>query len=611
MAATDNSGVGDVPSSAVPQKGAESTLDDTSPVSRIEGLLRDKNWLPGATSRPDTAPPLHAAVMISSVFINLLALALPLVILQVYDRILPNQSYDTLGLLLIGLGVVVILDTVMKVARAYLVGWSAARYEHHVGIAAVERILNAPSNLIENDAPSVHVDRLNAVDAMREFYGGQSRLLLIDLPFIFIFLGLIAFVGGYLVLVPLILFVVLGTATLMCGRSLREVLQNRSDFDDRKYDFIIEALSGIQTIKSMAMEPQFQRRFERLQKTGVNAAYKTIVLGNAAQSFGNLFANLTMISVVSVGAIFVIQGSLTVGTLACCTLLSGRTIQPLLKGLGLWTQLQSLSIAKRRIEELFALPTVVESGMGPIADCTGEIKVRNLSFSYSPDSPKLMDDISFEVAPGEIIAIKGDDGCGKSTLVRMMAGQFEPGEGEVRIDGYDVCGPWKKALSEWVAYVPQTSSMFHGTILQNITMFRTGEAIDAARQAAQLIGLEADIHRLPEGYDTPISEGITEELPSGLMQRIVIARALARQPKVLVFDEANGSLDARGDRLLREGLDKLRGEMTIVIVSLRPSFIKLADRVFELADGRLQLDHAYTRPADPSTEAQNNKGASA
>ncbi len=549
--------------------------------------------------------------MISSVFINVLALALPLVILQVYDRILPNQSYDTLGLLLIGLAVVVVLDTVMKVARAYLVGWSAARYEHQVGIAAVERILNAPSSLIENDAPSVHVDRLNAVDSMREFYGGQSRLLLLDLPFIFIFLGLIGFIGGYLVLVPLVLFVILGTATLLCGRSLREVLQNRSDFDDRKYDFIIEALSGIQTIKSMAMEPQFQRRFERLQKTGVSAAYKTIVLGNAAQSFGNLFANLTMISVVSVGAIFVIQGSLTVGTLACCTLLSGRTIQPLLKGLGLWTQLQSLSIAKRRIEELFSLPPVVETGLGPIAECSGEIKIRDLCFSYAPDSPRLMNNICLDVDPGEIIAVKGDDGCGKSTLVRMMAGQIEPGEGDVRIDGYDVCGPWKKALSDWVAYVPQTSSMFQGTILQNITMFRTGEAIDAAREAAQLIGLEADIHRLPEGYDTPISEGITEELPAGLMQRIVIARALAQKPKVLIFDEANGSLDARGDRLLREGLDKLRGDMTIVIVSLRPSFIKLADRVFELAGGHLQLDPSYARVAETAPEAQKDIGASA
>ncbi len=577
------------------------TTATAGPETKVKGLLSSllRRSLTGKSdsfrNRNENigVPPLGRSVTIGSVVINLLALALPLVILQVYDRVLPNQSYDTLSLLLLGLTGVMILDTFMKLARSYLVGWNAARYEHQLALAAMERVLDAPPHLIENDAPSINVDRMLAIDALRDFYGGQSRLLLLDLPFTALFLLLIAIVGGPIVFVPLALFVVLGAATVICSRSLRSVLETRSAYDDRKYDFIVEVLGGIHTVKSMAMEPQVQRRFERLQKSGIDAAYRTIVLGNSAQSYGNLFANLTMISMVSVGAVFVIKGDLTIGSLACCTLLAGRTIQPLLKGLGLWTQLQSLSISRRRVDELFSLPPVRTDRPASVAECDGRIQIRDLAFGYESEGPALFEGIDLDVEPGEIVGLRGEDGSGKTTFVRLMLGQLAASRGEIRIGGYDVCGPWGDALSEWVAYVPQSTSVFKGTILENITMFRTGDAIDAAREAARLIGLEADIHRLPDGYDTPISEGITEELPAGFMQRIVIARALARRPRVLIFDEAYGALDASSDRQLREAFEQLRGRMTVVVVSLRPSLLRVADRVFELRGGALHLDPSY------------------
>lgn len=525
--------------------------------------------------------------MVSSLFINILALALPLVILQVYDRVLPNQALETLSFLMLAMAVVIVVDTTLKIARAYLVGWTAGRFQHQMSVEALELLLNAPTHLVEKDAASIHVDRINAIDTLREFYGGQSRLLMLDLPFIAIFLGLMAFVGGALVFVPLVLFVVLGIATLICGRALRKVLRERSELDDRRYDFVIEALTGIETIKTMAMEPQIQRRYERLQRTAVDTGYNTIILGNIAQSFGNLFANMTMVSLVSFGAMMVIDGSLSMGALACCSLLSGRTIQPLLKGLGLWTQVQSLSIARGRVQELLSLPVAVKTDIAPIEHCEGSITVSNLSFTYSEDVPATLKNIEFEVEAGSIIGLKGEDGSGKSTLTRILAGQIAPTGGMVTIDGRDLHGDSKDALAEWIAYVPQTSAIFQGTIIQNLTMFRAGEAIDAAREAAALIGLDEDIHRLPEGYDTQLSEGVTDELPAGMIQRIAIARALARRPKILLFDEANGSLDSSADRLVREGLEKLRGRMTIVLVSQRPSFLRVADRVLQFSDGML------------------------
>ncbi len=553
---------------------------------------------------------LHPAVLVSTVFINLLALGLPLVVLQVYDRIIPNQAIDTFTLLLIGLTVVLLFDGIMRIARAYLVGWAGVCYENEVAVEAVERILYAPSHLIEKTPPGIHVDRLNAIDALRDFYGGQSRLLLIDLPFVLVFLGLVAFIGGWIVAVPLLMFAILAAVTLASGTRLREVLEQRAEQDDRRHDFIIETLNGIQTIKTMAMEPQIQRRFEKLQKAGVEASYKTIILGGLAQNIGNLFSSLTMISVVSVGAYLIINGSLSVGTLAACTLLSGRSVQPVLRGLGLWTQLQGLSIAKARLQALYDMPAVVSRnrtddsntcwlGWERLADMKssnhqddttihpGDIKLRNVTYSYDNNTEPAIKDISLDITPGTMVGLQGGAESGKSTLIRLIVGELTPVSGSLTIDGCEASGPERGKISGIIAYVPHKSEIFTGTILQNITMFKTGEAIDAARTAAQLLGLEADVHRLPKGYDTPLSEGISDELPMGMMQRIMIARSLSRRPRILLFDEANTSLDARADKMLREAFLKLKGKVTIVLVSHRPSLLRICDHIYELEKGKI------------------------
>ncbi len=547
-----------------------------------------------------SAPSLPIAIYISSFFINLLALALPLVILQVYDRILPNQATATLSLLAVGLVGVLVVDTAMKIARAYMVGWVTAHHEYCVSMEAVTRMLNTSSSQIEADAPSVHLDRLHAIDAMREFYGGQSRLLLLDLPFVLIFLGLMAFIGGYIVIVPIVLFLLLGSISVIRGNALRAVLQNRAEHDDRRYDFIIESLIGIETIKTMAMEPQIQRRFERLQKIGATASHDTILLGNEVQIVGTLFSNLAMIFVVTVGAFMVIHGQLTMGTLAACTLLSGRTIQPLLKGLGLWTQMQRLAVARERITKLFDIKTLDRKPTVSIAQLDGAITISGVSFAYGPDKSLILKNVNLDVAPGEMIGLRGGDGSGKSTLINLIRGELQPTTGQILLDTLDPSLVERSSIGDWMAYVPKDAAMFHGTILENITMFRGGEAIDNAREAAQLIGLEADIHRLPAGYDMVLSEGITEELPTGLMQRIVIARALARKPKILLFDEANTSLDSGSDALLRQGLEQLRGHTTVLLVSLRPSMLRMASRVFSLLDGQLY---------DVTVEYQQNASA--
>lgn len=535
------------------------------------------------------ASPLSPPILVGSIAINFFALATPLALLQVYDRIIPNQAVETLTIIVMGLVGIMCVDAVFRYARSCLVIWYAAQLDHALNVTLVDRFLETPSQQFEKETPGGYMDKLGAIETIRDFEGGQSRLLMLDLPFVSAFLALIWIIGGSLVFVPIALFGVLVVVTAISGSALRKVLSDRWEFDDRRYSFIVETLNGIPAIKSMAMEPQIQRRYERLLQTGASATYRTIELGGIAQSFGAVFAGVTMVSVVSVGALLVIDGTLSMGSLAACTLLSGRTIQPLLKGLSLWTQLQSVDVAREKAASLLDLPGgIATDNENSIPALAGQIELRDVSFRYGEGLPDIITNVSAKFRPGEMISITGGDNSGKSTFIRLISGELAPTSGKVMVDGMEVTGPHQKALSKWVAYIPPHPVTFQGTILENLSMFQTGDAIDNARLAAQAIGLEEDIHRLPEGYDTKVNTGIAEQMPMGFLQRMTIARALAQKPQILMFDEANNTLDAGGDRKVMKALEVLKGGPTIIVITHRPSLMRLADRRLNLTNGCLQ-----------------------
>jgi ATP-binding cassette, subfamily C, bacterial LapB len=546
------------------------------------------------------ASPLSPPILIGSVAINFFSLATPLALLQVYDRIIPNQAVETLTIIVMGLIGIMCVDAVFRYARSCLVIWYAAQLDHALSVTLVDRFLETPSLEFEKETPGGYMDKLGAIETIRDFEGGQSRLLMLDLPFVSAFLALIWIIGGSLVLVPIALFGVLVVVTAISGSALRKVLSDRWEYDDRRYSFIVETLSGIPAIKSMAMEPQIQRRYERLLRTGASATYRTIELGGIAQSFGAVFAGVTMVAVVSVGALLVIDGALSMGSLAACTLLSGRTIQPLLKGLSLWTQLQSVDVAREKAASLLDLPggqpRVNEDS---IPSLVGLVELRDMSFRFNADQQDVVKKVSTKIQPGEMISVTGGDNSGKSTFIRLISGELAPTNGKVMIDGMEATGPHHHALSKWIAYIPPHPVVFHGTILDNLAMFQKGDAIDNARLAARAIGLEDEIHHLPEGYDTQVNQGIAEQLPMGFLQRMTIARALAMKPQVLLFDEANNTLDAKGDQKLIKALQVLKGGPTIIAVTHRPSLMRITDRQFEMTNGVL-TELAPKEPQAPS-----------
>lgn len=548
---------------------------------------------------------LPAPIMVASIVSSFLGLALPLAVLQIYDRILPNQSMETLTLLTLGLFAVFALDALLKIMRSYLLGWSVVHSGFNAQLTAITRLLQAPHSIVEKEPPAIWVDGMEAVREISAFEGGQSRLLMLDIPLASIFLIVLGLVGGSLIIVPILLIAGFGTLAVIHGSSLQQVLANRSEQDNRKHDFLVECLSGIHTLKGLAMEPMILRRFERLQKGSAVASYATILLGNNLQSLGILFSNLMMISVVSVGALLVMAGKLSIGGLACCSLLSGRLTNPVLRGIHMWTEFQNIKLAQERAGKLNDLEVSTNAEISEGGELTGAIDLTNVGIQYSGlNKSECLTGISLQVHPGEFVGIKGESGSGRSTLVKLITGELKPTAGSVSIGGMATQPEYEHLRENGVAYISTSTAIFRGTILENITMFRTGAAVEAAQKAAKLIGLEAVIHNLPDGYDTPLAQGVAQELPSGILQRIIIARALARNPKILIFDEANSLLDFPSDSALRQGLLSLKGAMTAIIISNRPSFLAISDRVYALNKGTLELqpEREVTSTAQPPAQ---------
>ena len=364
-------------------------------------------------------PTVPAAVYFASFVINLLALSLPLSIMQVYDRVIPNHALSTLAWLFFGLAIALVIDLVLKTLRSALLSWEAAHFARNVENEGVARFLHAPNGVFEREPAAVHVNRYTAVAALADYHSGQARLVLIDLPFVGIALIVMAIVGGVMVLVPASLF--LGFVALAIGRAreFRRILDARTAQDNRKYDFIAEVLTGIHTVKVMAMEPQMQRRFERLQEAVAKTTMSSISTGQANQTAALLFGSVSQLVVVAIGGSQVINDQLTMGALACCTMLSGQILQPLLRAISLWTEKETVDHRRAEVKAFIDLPFA--EAPSPIhTDIKGDIRFENVTFKYPNDLNRTLAIADLTIEAGAIVGLKGKESSGRTTLLSLI-----------------------------------------------------------------------------------------------------------------------------------------------------------------------------------------------
>lgn len=553
-------------------------------------LFSRGEWLTRLTPFSMVKPYL-AELLLISFMINLLSLALPLTLLQVYDRILRFSAMSTLEWLLAGVFVALLLESLLRLGRSYLSSWVGAKFEHWASCAAMEQLLTVPLTLFEQSGAGVHWERMNAINTLKEFYSGQAALVLFEMPFVIVFLLLIDHLAGILVVVPLILFALFLLFAWYFQVRLYRHIQESGATDDKRMDFIIETLNGIHLVKALSMEAMMARRYERLLAESACKIREIGLQGADSQNIGQFFAQLATISVVTFGGIMVIHQQLTVGGLVACSMLSGRALQPLQMAVGIWARFQSIRFAREQLKVLFSQraegfnESCDEEPEPGMVEVQGGIELQNVIFhgrGTTADSLPLLNGISLQVAPGETVGIIGANGSGKSVLLELMMGLLSPSEGRVLLDG---CNPVLKRLPA-VAYLPQEGELFRGTVLENMHMFRE-ENSQAALAFAKRLGLDPFFSSLPKGYDTVVDEGSADTIPRGVRQQIAIVRALATHPRLVLFDEANTAIDGHGDGKLRQVLEGLRGKSTLIVVSHRPSLLRLADRVFELRDGQL------------------------
>jgi len=541
-------------------------------------------------------PSVPLSVTFASFAINLLALALPLSIMQVYDRIIPNHSLATLTYLFLGLTLAIVIDYVLKTSRSALLSWHATQFVEKVENEGVSRFLRAPNGSFERDPAAVNLNRYAAVAALADYHSGQAKLVAIDLPFVGIALIVMTIVGSMMVLVPAVLFFIFAALAIRRAREFRDILDSRTAQDNRKFDFIAEVLAGIHTVKGMAMEPQMQRRFERLQQAVAETTMASILTGQGSQTSALLYGSISQLIVVAIGGAQVINDHLTMGALACCTMLSGQILQPLLRAISLWTEKESVNHRRAEVRLLLDQPAVepVPADLPPVV---GNIWLENVTFKYDSAANLAFEVVDLSIKAGTMIGIKGRDGSGRTTLLKLIQGDIKPTTGRITVGGVSTIEPDFPAARRSIAYVGAAPVIFSGTIMENLTVF-SPEKRDFARKMSQLVGLEPIINLLPDGYETMLSRGIGDDLPMSTAQQVNIVRALTNRPRVLALDEANVVLDAIAEPALIRSLESLRGHLTVLVVTHRPSLLALCDRLMIVEDGHA----AWSVPASGGSQ---------
>ncbi len=524
-----------------------------------------------------------SALLLAAFNSNLLGLALPIVIMQVYDRVIPNQSFYTLNVLIGGLVVAMLLDALIHAAQARIKFNTGLRNEYFQQLQAIDIFLGARPESIAKTSIGGHLDRMKSIEQINDFDASHVHATSIDILFLVINLFLIWLISGILILVPLVVCVLFCLGSLLLADKVKSVVEQRSRLESIRQDFLMEVLGGLHVIRAMAMEASPIRQYESLQASvSDNTQQNSQILG-LIQSMGIFASQLIIVGFISLGAIAVLNGNLGVGALAACTMLAGRILQPFLRGIALWAIYLRVSKAKHSANDLMTMDQEPRASAQSQSFQSPRLQLNNVSYQYPGTDKPLFRGLNINAPAGSMIGITGPNSCGKSTLLELIAGNMRPTSGEILIGGK----PAESVERDQIAILPQRGSLFHGTLLENMVMYRGQEHAAEAMRIADALGLRDLLLTMPFGLDTPVNTGDATSLSSGVKQQILIVRNLCNRAPLILVDEANSLLDRPSDERFVELLQSYRGSHTIIINTHRPSLLRMCDRAYNIRDGRL------------------------
>jgi subfamily B ATP-binding cassette protein HlyB/CyaB len=525
-------------------------------------------------------------VVTASLFIQLLGLAMPLFTQVIIDKVIVHQTTSTLLVIATALIMFTVFTGVMTWVRQYLVLHTGNRVDAVLGGRVFSHLFRLPLKYFEQRPTGTLVARLEGVETIRNFLSGAAVTLVLDLPFLFIFLAVMFYYSWQLTLIVVGCLTAIALISLFVAGPLRRRLNEQFQLGARNQAFLTEYINGAETVKSLQMEPQMRQRFGDYLSSYLGAGFRTRSLFNTYNVAANTIEQVQMLTVLCVGAwIVMTTNALTVGMLVAFNMFASRLAQPVLRIVGLWQEFQQADVAVRRLGDIMdapaepysLMPTRASGGQGPI-------RIEGLAFRYERDRPFLYENLNLTVEPGTALGIAGPSGCGKSTLAKLLQGFYQPTEGRITIDGRDIRQLAANELRAYFGVVPQETQLFSGSVYDNLIIANPRATFQQIVEACRAAEIHETIESLPEGYQTALGER-GAGLSGGQKQRLAIARALLKRPKILIFDEATSGLDAATAERFAATVNKLKGRVTLLFITHQVPLGLHLDDVISLGGG--------------------------
>lgn len=564
----------------VPEKktGSETGMVGSRPG---KGWLRDallRNWWP------------YSQVFVAAFILNLLALATPLFVMNVYDRVVPNSALDSLWVLATGMAVVIGFDFVIKGLRAYFID----RTGKNIDIELEARLFDQILGIHLKDKPAsagAFANLLRELEVLRDFFTSATLVSFVDLPFIFLFIAMFWFIGGpiafvFMAALPLVLLI-----GVVLHFPLKRSVEASMSTGQGKHAVLVETLSSIETVKGLGCEAAMSKRWNQNAADSARHAVRSRSLSHLALNLTAIVQQAAYVVIIIVGVYLIKDGSLTTGGLIACSILSGRVMGPFAQIAQLITRLHHTMSAYRALDSVMALEVEREHANTflhrPVFH--GNLEFRDVSFSYPDASLPALKNISFRIRAGERVGIVGKTGSGKSTLGKLALSLYTPDQGAVLVDGTDLRQIDPADLRRWTGYMPQEVVLFQGTVRQNICVAHPQATDREILEAAHISGTNDFMRTHPQGYALHVSER-GSSLSGGQRQSISVARALLRNPNILIMDEPTSSMDVQSEALLVKRLKALLPGRTIVLITHRPTLLELVDRLIVMDKGQVMAD---------------------
>jgi ATP-binding cassette, subfamily B, bacterial HlyB/CyaB len=526
-------------------------------------------------------------VLAASLFVPIFALTTPLFFQVVVDKVLAHRGYETLFVLVGGLVIIGLFDVALQYLRTYALSHTTNRIDVELGQRLFAHLLSLPISYFETRSTGQTVARVMELETIRSFLTGQALFSAIDLIFAFVFVGVLFAYSWSLTLIVLAAVPFYALIGFCVRPPLRAMVKEKFNRGAASQQFLVETIAGMNTVKAAAVEPIMRAQWEEKLAAYVKTSFAASMLGSGGQLGIQYLSKLTTAALLLFGAKAVIDGNLTVGALVAFNMIAAQAVAPILRLSQIWQDFQQVHISIDRLGDILNAPPEFSTATR-LAPPTprGAIEFRHVSFRYRPDAPEALKDVSLAIRAGETIGIVGPSGSGKSTLTKLVQRLYLPTGGQVLLDGADLAHVDPAWLRSHIGVVLQENLLFNRTVHENIAFANPAMSRARVIEIARLAGADEFIDKLAHGYDTPIEER-GANLSGGQRQRIAIARALATNPRILIFDEATSSLDYESERIIQRNMRRIAKDRTVIIIAHRLAAVRGCDRIVGISDGHI------------------------